>query len=256
VKRAARIWLPPLALIAALLGGWQLYVSLSGVDQLVLPSPGEVLTALSDNRALLLSNLGVTASEILLGLLVAAAAGFALALAVRLSRTARLALFPPLVASQAIPVTMFAPLLIFWLGFGLLPKIVVVALVSFFPVVLTTYAALEAVDVELLKLMRTFDASRWRTLRHVELPAALPGLFTGLKLAAIFAVLGAVFAEWAAASSGLGYLFNVSRAQLETALAFAVVFVLSAFAIVLFAALTVAERVLLPWVYSKTGELA
>jgi ABC-type nitrate/sulfonate/bicarbonate transport system permease component len=256
MTRAARTWAPPLVLIVALLGGWQLYVAVSGVDQLVLPSPTEVLSALVEDRALLLSNLGVTASEIVLGILVAAAAGFAFAVAIRVSGTARRALLPPLVASQAIPVPMVAPLLIVWLGFGLLPKLIVIALVSFLPVVVTTYAALEQVDVELLKLMRTFDASRWGTLRHVELPAALPGLFTGLKLAAIFSVLAAVFAEWSGAGAGLGYLFNVSQAQLETARAFAVVFVLSAFAVALFASLIVAERLLLPWAYSTTGEHA
>jgi ABC-type nitrate/sulfonate/bicarbonate transport system permease component len=124
-----------------------------------------------------------------------------------------------------------------------------VALVSFFPVVVTTSAALEGVDPELLKLMQTFDASRRRSFSLVELPSALPGVFTGARIAAVVAVIGAVFAEWAGSSSGLGYLFNVSLPQLLIARAYACVVLLSVFAIVLFALLGLLERLALPWAY-------
>jgi ABC-type nitrate/sulfonate/bicarbonate transport system permease component len=168
-----------------------------------------------------------------------------------LSGLARRALYPPLVASQAIPIVILTPLLVLWLGFGLLPKLVVIALVCFFPIVVTTLSALETVDPDLIKLLRTFGAGRRQTFWRVELPAALPGVFTGAKLAAVFSVIGAVFAEQAGSNSGLGYLLNVTIANLETAEAFATVFVLSAFAIVLFALLTVAERRALPWVHRQ-----
>jgi ABC-type nitrate/sulfonate/bicarbonate transport system permease component len=149
---------------------------------------------------------------------------------------------------------MLAPILVLWLGFGLLPKVLVVALVSFFSIVVTTLAAFGAVDPDLLKLMRTFDATRWRTFRRVELPAALPGVFTGAKIAVIVAVIGAVFAEQSGANAGLGYLFEQSIPQLLTARAFATVVILSLFAIALFALLTLAERLMLPWAHRPTGE--
>ena len=246
----------PLLVLAALIGAWELYVDLGGADPLLLPAPHQVAAALYDDRSLLWSNFLVTAEEVLLGILVAAVAGFAFSVALHFSkRTLRPAVYPLLVASQTIPIPIIAPLLVFWLGFGILPKLVVIALVSFFSIVVTTLAGLAAVDPELIKLMRTFDASRTRIFRHVELPAALPGVFTGAKIAVAVAVIGAVFAEQAGSNSGLGYLFEVSLPQLLTARAYAAVAILSAFAIVLFALLSLAERLALPWAYQPRGDL-
>jgi putative hydroxymethylpyrimidine transport system permease protein len=247
-------WLLPIAAVAVLLAIWQIYVATSGVSDLVMPSPHEVARALVNDRGTLWSNLGPTAKEILLGVLAATLAGFITAVAVHWSGVIRNATLPLLVASQAIPVVIVAPILILWLGFGLLPKVLVVALVCFFPVLVTTLSGLETVDPELIKLMRTFDASRLERFRRVELPSALPGLFTGAKLAAVFSVVGAVFAEWSGSNSGLGYLINVTLANQEPAEAFATVFVLSAFAILLFAVLSVLERRALPWAY-QTKEI-
>jgi putative hydroxymethylpyrimidine transport system permease protein len=131
---------------------------------------------------------------------------------------------------------------------------VVIAMVCFFPIVVTTLDALAAVDPDLLKLMRTFDAPRIRTFRHVELPAALPGLFTGMKIAVVFAPIGAVFAEQAGSNAGLGYVFQQAIPQLLTARAYAAVLILAVFAIALFALLSGAERMLLPWAYEPRGE--
>lgn len=248
-------WLAPTCALALALAAWQLYVDLSGVSSLVLPSPEAVVRALVRDRATLAHNLGVTALEIVLGLAAAMLCGFAVALVIHLSAFLRRALYPLLVASQAIPVVILFPLLVLWLGFGLLPKLAVIGLVCFFPIVITTMAGFERVDPELVKLMRTLDATRLQTFRHVELPSALPGVFTGAKLAAVFSVIGAVFAEWLGSDSGLGYLVNVTVANLEPAEAFAAVFVLCAFAILLFAALSLAERRALPWAYrSPTSE--
>jgi NitT/TauT family transport system permease protein/putative hydroxymethylpyrimidine transport system permease protein len=246
-------WLPALLLLAALIGVWECYVDLGGVDSLILPAPHDVARALYTDRSLLWSNFLVTAKEVLLGSLVAAIAGLCLAIAIHFSATLRLVLYPLLVASQALPVPILAPLLVFWLGFGILPKLLVIALVSFFSVVVTTLAGLAAVDPDLLKLMRTFDASRAATFRHVELPAALPGVFTGAKIAVAVAVIGAVFAEQAGSNSGLGYVLLISTPQLLTARAFAAVVILCTFAITLFALLTLAERLALPWAYQPKG---
>jgi putative hydroxymethylpyrimidine transport system permease protein len=245
-----RLLLPVLAIVV-LLGIWELYVKASGVSSLVLPSPIDVLRALVDDRGTLWHNLKPTAEETLLGVLAGAAFALTAAAALHFSGLVRVALYPPLIASQAIPIALLAPLLVIWLGFGLLPKLIVVALVSFFPIVVTTLSGLTAVDPDLIKLMRTFDAGRLQTFRRVEIPSALPGLFAGAKLAAVFAVIAAVFAEQAGANSGLGYLLTVTESNLEMSEAFATVAVLAALAILLFALLTLAERRALPWAHRQ-----
>jgi ABC-type nitrate/sulfonate/bicarbonate transport system permease component len=253
--RLVRRSLPPLLLLAALIGVWELYVDLKGSTfSLILPAPHQVADALYTDRSLLWHSFGVTAEEVLLGILVACAAGLVLAIAIHFWHTFRRAAYPLVVASQAVPVVILAPVLAFWLGFGILAKLVVVALVSFFSVVVTTLAGLASVDRELLKLMRTFDAPRRRTFWHVELPAALPGVFTGAKIAVAVSVIGAVFAEWNGSNSGLGYLILISIPQLLSARAMAAVVILSVFAIVLFGLLTLAERLALPWAYEPRGE--
>ena len=248
-------WRTMLVLLV-LLGGWELYVDLGGADPLILAPPHQIAQALYDDRSLLWSNFLVTASEIGIGILVAAAVGVALAVSLHLSRTLRQAVYPLLIASQAVPVVLVAPLLVLWLGFGIGPKLVVIALVCFFPIVVTTLDALAAVDPQLLKLTRTFDASRVRTFRHIEVPAALPGLFTGMKIAVVFAPIAAVFAEQSGSNSGLGYVFEQAIPQLLTARAYAAVFILASFAISLFALLTLAERLLLPWAHEPRRETA
>ncbi len=244
-------WLLPVAAVIVVLGIWELYVDAAGVDSLVLPAPHAILQALYDDRGTLWHNLKPTAAEIVLGILLASLAGLLAAVALHLSTLARKTLYPLLVASQAIPFVTLIPVLIVWLGFGLLPKLVVIALVCFFPILVTTLRGLESVDPDLIKLMHTFDAGRRQTFWRVELPSALPGLFTGVKLAAVYAVIGAVFAEQSGSSSGLGYLLGITVANLETAEAFATVFVLSAMAILLFALLTLAERRALPWIHLR-----
>jgi putative hydroxymethylpyrimidine transport system permease protein len=243
------------ALLLALGGAWELYVDLGAVSPLLLPAPHAIAAALYDDRGLLWSNFLVTAQEVLLGIVLAAIAALVLATAMHFSRTTRRAVYPLLIVSQTIPIPMLAPVLVLWLGFGIRPKLIVIGLVSFFSIVVTTLAGFAAVDPELIKLMRTFGASRRRIFFSVELPSALPGFFTGAKIAVIFAVLGAVFAEWAGATSGLGYIFEQSVNQLLTARAFASVAILSAFAILLFGALTAVERIAVPWAYRPIGDV-
>jgi NitT/TauT family transport system permease protein/putative hydroxymethylpyrimidine transport system permease protein len=241
-------------LLALLIGAWELYVDLGGVDPLILPAPHTVASALYNDRALLWSNFLITAQEVLLGIALAIAAGVVLTIAIHFSPTVRGAVYPLLVGSQALPVPVLAPILVTWLGFGILPKLVVVALVSFFSVVVTTLAGLAAVDPDLLKLMRTFDAPRLATFRHIEAPAALPGLFTGTRIVVAVSVIGAVFAEWIGSNGGLGYLIAISLPQLLTARAVAAVVILCVFAVALFALLGLAERLALPWAYQPRGE--
>jgi putative hydroxymethylpyrimidine transport system permease protein len=254
VKRLRRV-LPAALLLLALVGIWELYVDLKGPTfSLILPPPHQVATALYDDRSLLWSSFLVTAQEVLLGILLATVLGVALSVAIHFSPTLRRATYPLIVASQAVPVAVFAPVLAFWLGFGILPKLVVVAVVSFFSIVVATTAALATVDPDLLKLMRTFDASRLTTFRQVEFPSALPGVFTGAKIAVAVSVIGAVFAEYTGSNSGLGYVILVSEPQLLVARGVAAVVILSLFAIALFSVLALAERLALPWAYPPREE--
>jgi putative hydroxymethylpyrimidine transport system permease protein len=237
------------ALLAALLAIWELYVDTGGANSLILPAPHAIARSVYEDRALLWSNFLTTAEEVLLGIVVAAVVGLALAILIHFSPTLRRAIYPLLVGSQAIPIPIIAPLLVLWLGFGIAPKLVVIALVSFFPIVVTTLAGLAAVDPGLIKLMRSFDAPRHRTFRHVELPSALPGVLTGAKIAAAVAVIAAVFAELSGSNAGLGYLYQQSEAQLLMPRAYAAVLILCLFAIALFWLLTLAERIFVPWAY-------
>ena len=239
--------------LVALVGGWEAYAQLSGIDEFVLPAPSAIAEALVDDRALLWSNLTITAGEIAIGIGAALLLGLACAAAIHLVPALRRSLYPLLVGSQTVPIPIVAPLLVVWFGFGLMPKIAIVALVCFFPIVVPTLDALDRVDADLRKLMRSFGASRWQTFRMVEAPAALPGLFTGAKLSVAIATIAAVLAEQAGSEAGLGRLVLQALPQFETPRAYAAVLVLSAFAVLMFGLLAFAERRLLPWCHQPRG---
>jgi len=236
-----------LALLIAIVGGWEAYVSIGDIDALLLPAPSAIAAALVDDRALLWSNFTVTAREIGLGIAAALVLGLAGAVAIHLFAPVRRAVYPLLVTSQTIPIPIIAPLLVVWFGYDLTPKIVIVALVCFFPIVVPTLDALDRTDADLRKLMRSLGASRWQTFRLVEAPAALPGLVTGAKLSLAFAGIAAILAEWSGSEKGLGHLVLQALPNFETARAYAAVLILAAFSVALFSALSLAERRLLPW---------
>ncbi len=236
-----------LVLGAVLLGAWELYARSGAVDEFILPAPSAIAEAAYDDRALLWDNFWVTALEVAAGIAVAVVVAFALAVGLHFNRTARSAIFPLLVGSQAVPIVVVAPLLVVWWGFGLTPKLAIVALVCFFPIVVTTLDALRRVDAQQLKLMRTLDASSLQVLRWVELPAALPAALSGAKIAVAVAVIGAVLAEDAGAEKGLGLMITQANAQFDIATSFAAAAVLAALSVTLFFALQLAERRLTPW---------
>ncbi|HEY8637658.1 MAG TPA: ABC transporter permease [Solirubrobacteraceae bacterium] len=236
------------ALLAlALLGVWELYADLSNIDAFLLPAPHEIAQSLWDDRSLLWSNLAVTFEEIALGIALAVVAALLFAVAIHLFTAARRAVLPLLIGSQTIPIVIVAPLLIAWFGFEITPKVAIVALVCFFPIVVTTIDGLASVDPDLRKLLATFDASRWAVLRHVEGPTAVPSVLSGAKVSVAVAVIGAVLAEQAGSSDGLGHLILQAIPQLETARAYAAVVVLSVLAVVLYGGLTLVERRLVSW---------
>lgn len=246
-------WGLPTLLLAGLVGTWQLAASsgaladVLNVESFLVPSPAEIAEALWQSRSLLAENAWVTLREILLGFLCALAAGLGFAILLRLSDTLRRAAYPLLVATQAIPILVIAPILVVWLGYGIWPKLAIVALVCFFPIAVNTADGLRAVDPEATKMMRTLDATRWQLLRRVEAPTALPYLLSGARVAVAFAPIAAVFGEWAGSDSGLGHLILQDNAQLETARVFAAAAVLAAIGIALFALLALAERRIVTW---------
>jgi putative hydroxymethylpyrimidine transport system permease protein len=258
VIRSAGKILPAVLLAAAALGAWELYVDLGGVDPAVLPAPHEVAAAMWDNGDLLWQNFKITAEEVVLGLGLALLAGFALAVAIHFSPLLRRAAYPLAVGSQAVPIAVIAVPLVFWWGFGIFPKLVVIALICFFPVVVTTVDGLAAVDPDQLKLLRTFDASRWQAFRFAELPAALPAALSGARIALAVGVIGAFIAETSTATSGpyagLGREIMSDLNNLQTAREYAATAVLFLFAIACFHTLTLAERKLAPWTTRPTGE--
>jgi ABC-type nitrate/sulfonate/bicarbonate transport system permease component len=241
-----RIW-PSLVLLALVILIWQGIASLHSIDDLTLSSPVETWRALREDRALLFDEAGVTAVEIVLGLAIAAVIGVGLAVAMHLVRPLRDAAYPLLLASQAIPIVVLAPLFVLAFGYGIGPKLAIIALICFFPIVVLMLDGLRSVDPGLLKLMSVLGASRRARLWKAELPASLPYLFSGLRLAAVFSVIGAVFGEWAGADHGLGRLVLLANNQLQTPRVYAGVVLLTLMAIALFAIVSLVERLAIPW---------
>jgi NitT/TauT family transport system permease protein/putative hydroxymethylpyrimidine transport system permease protein len=244
---SVRRYLPSALLLLAAIGAWQLIASLQSVDDLTLASPVETVQAFGDDGDLLFDNTLTTLWEVLLGLVIAVALGAGAAIAMHLARPIRDAAYPLLIGSQAIPIVVVAPLLILAFDYGIGPKIAIVALICFFPVTVNLLDGLRAVEPELLKLMRSLGASRAATLWKVELPWALPQLFSGLKIAATVSVIGAVFGEWAGADQGLGRLVLLGINQLETPRVYAGVVLLTGMALALFILVSLAERAAVPW---------
>jgi len=250
---SARHVLAPLALVVAALAAWELaarwelLADALRIEPFLVPAPSEIAEALWEDRGLLAEDGWVTLQEVVLGFALSLVAGLGFATLLHLSESLRRAFYPLLVGSQTVPVIVIAPILVVWFGFGIGPKLAIIALICFFPITVNTLDGLRSVDPDLIKLMRTLDASRARIFLRAEAPSALPYAFSGAKIAVAIAVIGAVFGEWTGSSSGLGHLMLQASAQLETARLFAAVAVLSAFAIALFALLSLVERRVAWW---------
>jgi putative hydroxymethylpyrimidine transport system permease protein len=241
-----QIW-PPLLLLAAAVGIWELVVRAADVPDYLVPAPTAVAFSLVDDAGLLGRAAFVTAREIVLGYLLAVVVAVAIAVVLHISAPLRRALLPILVLSQTVPTVLLAPILAILLGYGIQPKLIVVAVVCFFPIVVNAVDGLRSADPELVRMMKTLHGDRVAIFRRVELPGALPAIFSGARVAATYAAVGAVFGEWAGSSSGLGFVILQAQPALQTARIFAAVLVLSALALALYALVTLAERFLVPW---------
>jgi len=247
VRRIAQVALP-LAIVAGLFVLWDVAIRVFDIPSYVLPTPRAVVTTLKDDWSVLQPALLTTIKEFVLGFAVGVAFGFGLAVLMAHSRIINRGLYPLLIASQAVPVIAIAAALTIWLGFGLTPKIVIVALIVFFPVVVNVLDGLTNVDTDLVNLARAMGARPFRIFVHMRLPATLTPLFSALKLAATFAVTGAVLGEWVASiTPGLGTYLLEQNSRLNTAGVYAAILLLSAIGIAGFLAIAGIERLATPW---------
>jgi NitT/TauT family transport system permease protein len=241
-------WIPPIAIVLALVL-WDVLVRVTGLPAFILPAPQAVaerfVRALSDGS--LLRNASVTLFEILLGLASGAFSAILMGYAVAKSRLFERIVSPFLVASQAVPIVAIAPLLVIWFGQGIQSKVLICALIVFFPVLVNTVVGLRAVPRSLNELMHSLHASRWQILRHLEIPSAMPVFLGGLRIGATLSVIGAIVGEFVGADKGLGFLINVGRGQYDTALVFVAVFTLVGLALGLYGIVIYLEHRLLAW---------
>lgn len=238
---------PPAAFLTALVGIWELRARANGKANPVLPAPSKILNAFFDSAPLLPGHLRATLLATLLGVLIGVVAGVALAVLVSGWGFARRVLQPLLVATQTVPVQVLGPILVLWAGFGLQPKIILVALVVFFPVAVATAAGLQNVDPALVELVRSFGAGRVALLRMVLGPAALPGLFAGLRISLTYAVAATVIAEGIGARAGLGLYLSRSQRAFRYDQLWVGVAVVMALSIALFCLVSLLGRLACPW---------
>ena len=239
--------LRPLLVFGGLLLAWALLVEATGVPRYILPGPGQVVAALVAHWALLLGHAGVTIAEILLGLLIGGLFGLLCALAIAAAPLVRPWVLPLLVVSQAIPVFALAPVLVLWLGYGMASKVAMAALIIFFPVTAAFLDGLRRTEPGWLDLARTMNAAPGRVLLQIRVPAALPALASGLRVATAVAPIGAVVGEWVGSSAGLGHLMLHANARMQVDLMFAALLVLAVFAVALYFTVDGLMRRALSW---------
>lgn len=234
------------AILLGILLLWQVALTWWGVPKFLMPTPADIAESLGQDIRNLIFHAGVTLKEILLGFALALVTGVLTALALHMSATLRTAIFPILVASQAIPIIVIAPILVVILGFGIWPKLVMVSLICFFPIVVTTTDGLQSADPLVKRMMATLNADKWTILRRVEIPGALPMMFSGVRIAATYAAIGAIVGEWSGSAAGLGFYMQQNAAALATSRIFAAI-IICAMSFCLIGIVAIVERKVAPW---------
>ncbi len=242
-----RRWLPAVLVAGVVIGAWEVLVAVNDVPGWKLPPPSGVAVEMWEARALLASHTWVTLAEVLAGFAIALVAGVTLAGLISISSTMARVLYPPVIASETVPWIVIAPLLLIWVGYGMQHKVIVVALIALFPIVVNTADGLRSADPDMVSLLRALGASRRQIFAKVQVPSSLPSLFSGIKIAVTASVIGAVVGEWVGSSEGLGYLAIRSKSQFLTDRVLASIFLLCLMGIALFLVAALAERRLLPW---------
>jgi NitT/TauT family transport system permease protein len=245
--RALRRALPATLMFAGFLAIWQLAVTAFGVRAYLLPSPLSVLAAMGSGEIPWPKHVAITAAEIVGGFLTAALAGVVLGGAIAWSTALARALTPFLVFVNTLPKVAIAPLFLIWLGYGILPNMLIGALIGFFPVVINTAVGLSQVDEDMLDLGRVFNAPKWKVFAKIRLPNAYPYILSALKVTATSAVVGAVVGEFVASQAGLGYVIITTQSSMNTPVAFAALAFISLLGLALFGCVGVVSRALVPW---------
>ncbi|MGM7634969.1 ABC transporter permease [Bacillus sp. Hm123] len=249
-KRWSSLFLPALTLVILLLL-WEVGVRISQIEQWILPSPSAVMQALWDARELIWMHAGQTIYETVIGFSVAVIVSVMIATVIDLNDWLRKSVYPLLIISQTVPIIAVAPLFMMWFGYGLLPKVIVVALVCFFPITVNLADGYRLVDRDMIRLMESMGAKKRQIFRMVKLPGALPFFFSGLRIAGTYSVMGAVIGEWLGASKGLGILMTRSTQSFLTAQVFATIFVVIILSLLLYFLIEVIARLLISWHYQQ-----
>jgi NitT/TauT family transport system permease protein len=236
---------------AAILLLWEVSVRVLGIKEYLLPPPSRIWLEFNKRAGVVMSGAGVTTLEILGGYLLAVVVSIPFALAVTYSRFMRNAVYPVVVFLQIVPKIAVAPLFIIWFGFGYTPKLLIVFLLSFFPIVVSSIAGFKAVDPEIADFARTTGASGWKLFAKIRLPQALPDIFTGMKVGAALSATAAIVAEFVASDKGLGYLLLQYNGNLDTPMVFAVIFLLSFIGLAVYYTVELIERLTIPWHVSQ-----
>jgi NitT/TauT family transport system permease protein len=245
----------PLSTFVIVMAAWEAVSRFGVVPTYVLPAPSAVALRLVESGHLLVRHTLVTALEILIGFLLAVIGGILFAVAVVYVRPFERAIYPWLVASQAVPKVAIGPLFVLWMGFGLTPKVVIAFLIAFFPVMIDTVIGLRSVETESVYLLRSMGAQRWKTFVYLNVPNALPNIFAGMKVAITLAVVGAIVGEFIGANDGLGYILIFANGTLDTTLIFAALTLISVLAIVFYMAVSFLEDRCISWHVSKRRDV-
>jgi len=244
---------PAIVLTLALLALWELYIRAGQVSVQVLPSPIAIIQALINNWSVIYDNTLQTLLETVLGLAIAAILGLLLAITLDISSWMRRAIYPLLITSQTIPIIALAPLLLIWIGYDIRPKLIVVTLYCFFPIAVATIDGLASAEPELIKLLHSMRATRWQILHLVRLPGAMPAFFSGLRIAAAYSVIGAIFGEYVGAEKGLGIYMQKAANSFATINVFAAILVTTILSLLLFGLVSLIERIALPWYHGTVA---
>jgi ABC-type nitrate/sulfonate/bicarbonate transport system permease component len=237
----------PYVLALLLLIIWEVAVWLKQMPAYILPSPIQIMKTMADSAPLLLKHSASTLEETLLGFALAIGIAFGTAFVLNHFIWLNEAVYPLLIVSQTIPIITLAPLFLVWFGWGMLPKILIVILVCFFPIVISLLDGLNAVDPDIINLFRSMGASRFATFKMVKLPAALPGFFSGLKISASYSIMAAVIGEWLGAQQGLGYYMTIAQKSFRVDRVLAAVVVIAVLSLLLVKVIHLAEWLLIPW---------
>ena len=240
-------WIFPIGILVSLVIVWEVLVRVVNVPSWQLPPPSAILDELIVSKDLLLHHTLVTLKEIVVGFSVALVTGLTLAAGIAYSRILERSVYPIIIASQTIPIIAIAPLLLIWVGYGLTPKVIIVALICFYPIAVNTVDGLKSIDPDMISMFRTLGASRFQVFTKLQVPNSLPFMFSGIKIGISVSVIAAVIGEWVGGSEGLGYLITYSQPLFLTARVFAAIFLLSVMGIILFVLGVWIEHLTMPW---------